>query len=157
MLLQVVLGYTSDASGIRLLPTTFAGGLGGIIGGIILNRTSKYYLLLILSLILVLPSYVIFATLNPNSPFMDFQTYIASIPLALGYSSFINAVYVAMLRWVESDEMAMATGMFTLTRSLGQNFGLAIASGVQQKVLETELEKRIQGPDASNVSQLIKK
>ncbi|KAG6842734.1 hypothetical protein H0H93_003647, partial [Arthromyces matolae] len=58
---------------------------------------------------------------------------------------------VALVASLPSEQLAVGTGYAQLVRSLGQLGGLSAASAVFQSRLTTELQERIQRPDAEEV------
>ncbi|KAH9483497.1 hypothetical protein JR316_0002965 [Psilocybe cubensis] len=72
------------------------------------------------------------------------------IPLGFGNAVVLQTMLIALLVHVPENCMAIGTGFGQLFRGVGQVGGVAISSAIFQSKLETELRKRIQGPDADD-------
>ncbi|KIJ19356.1 hypothetical protein PAXINDRAFT_96734 [Paxillus involutus ATCC 200175] len=68
-------------------------------------------------------------------------------------SSFLRVLTVALLAHLPQEQMAVGTGFGQVFRGLGQVGGVAISSAIFQYKLDTELNRRIVGPDAEEASQ----
>jgi len=78
------------------------------------------------------------------------------IPFGFGNAVVLQTLLIALLAHIPKSAMAVGTGFGQVFRSIGQVGGVAVSSAIFQSVLDTELRKRIHGPDANEIIQRIR-
>jgi len=78
------------------------------------------------------------------------------IPLGFGNAVVLQTMLIALLAHIPQSVMAVGTGFGQIFRSVGQVGGVAVSSAIFQSVLDSELRKRIHGPDASETIRRIR-
>lgn len=163
MLLQIVRKTGAAEAGLQLVPGVVVGAVAGIFAGIVsisvfchsfwlttlvsqlIKRTCRYRLLIILMTMTIVPSLALLATVDQRTP--SWAVWFFVTPKDFGASGAYSGTNVAMLSEVSADQFGTALGLLVLLRSLGQVFGLAGASAVQQSVLYRSLSSTISDPN----------
>ncbi len=120
---QSVLGFTSQQTGMLLLPGALASGIAMPLAGRVL-RVLEARIALILGSMLLVTALVLLSRLSPQTGEGDlfwpliirsFGTVLMFLPLSL-----------ATLGSIPKEDIAKATGFFSLTRQLGGSIGVAL-------------------------------
>lgn len=120
--------------------------IGAMFAGWIMHSTGKYISLSLTFGILPFIATMLIATINENSS--PAKLWLSIIPFGLGISVVYQAMTIALLAHIPQSAVAVGTGFRETFGSVGQVGGVAISSAVFQSVLDSELRKRIHGPDA---------
>ena len=146
---QAVDGFSATQAGVRLLPGIVAGVSGSLFGGILMQKSGKYYWLTVCAyttLTLGMIPILLFTGLVANS------TYGISVGMVMcGFSNGIGVTtsLIALIANASPQDQAVATACSYLFRSLGSVVGLSISATVVQQSLRTQLRTRLQsGKDA---------
>ncbi|KAI4134394.1 MAG: hypothetical protein LQ347_001572 [Umbilicaria vellea] len=149
---QAVDGFSATQAGVRLLPGIVAGVSGSLFGGVLMQKTGKYYWLTVCaytSLMLGMIPILLSTGLVANS------TYGISIGLVMcGFSNGIGVTtsLIALISNASPADQAVATACSYLFRSLGSVVGLSISATVVQQSLRIQLRDRLRsGKDADNI------
>ncbi|KAI9797702.1 MAG: hypothetical protein M1833_005363 [Piccolia ochrophora] len=136
---QAVDGLSATQSGVRLLPGIVAGVSGSLFGGILMQKTGKYYWLTVSAYtgltIGVLPI-ILFTGVISRS------TLGISVGLAIGgFSNGIGVTtsLIALISNTSTEDQAVATACSYLFRSLGSVVGLSLSATVVQQSLRLHL------------------
>ncbi len=146
---QAVDGLNATQAGVRLLPGIAAGVSGSLFGGILMQKSGKYYWLTVCAyttLTLGMIPILLFTGLVANS------TYGILVGLVMcGFSNGIGVTtsLIALIANASPQDQAVATACSYLFRSLGSVVGLSISATVVQQSLRTQLRNRLKsGKDA---------
>ena len=146
---QAVDGLSATQAGVRLLPGIVAGVSGSLFGGILMQKSGKYYWLTVCAyttLTLGMIPILLSTGLVANS------TYGISLGLVMcGFSNGIGVTtsLIALIANASPQDQAVATACSYLFRSLGSVVGLSISATVVQQSLRTQLRNRLEsGKDA---------
>ena len=154
---QAVDGFSASQAGVRLLPGIAAGVSGSLFGGLVMQKTGRYYWLTvsaytILTLGLV-PIILCTGVLTNN-------TYGISAGLVLcGFSNGIGVTtsLIGLIANAAVEDQAVATACSYLFRSLGSVVGLSVSATVVQQTLRTQLRDRLRsGKDADHIVQRVR-
>ncbi len=149
---QAVDGFSATQAGLRLLPNVVAGVSGSLSGGILMQRTGKYYWLTVFgySISTLGTTLIILCTgLVVNN------TYGISFGLALGgFCTGIGTTttLIGLIAIAAPEDQAIATACSYLFRSLGSVVVLSLTSSVVQQSLRVQLRKHLNsGRDAEEI------
>lgn len=149
---QAVDGFSASQAGIRLLPGIVAAVSGSLFGGILMQRTGKYYWLTVCAYttltVGIVPILLCTGMVTNN-------TYGISVGLVLG--GFANGIgvttsLIGLIANASAEDQAVATACSYLFRSLGSVVGLALTATVVQQTLRAQLRDRLEsGKDADQI------
>lgn len=149
---QAVDGLSATQAGVRLLPGIVAGVSGSLFGGLLMQRTGKYYWLTVCAystLTLGLIPILLCTGLVTNN------TYGISVGLVMcGFSNGIGVTtsLIGLIANAATEDQAVATACSYLFRSLGSVVGLSLSATVVQQTLRTQLQERMSnGKDAEQI------
>ncbi|MCJ1313762.1 hypothetical protein MMC25_007442 [Agyrium rufum] len=139
---QAVCGYSATTAGVRLLPGIVAGVTGSLLGGLIMQKTGKYYYLTIgayaLLTIGIIPILLFTGIVTIWFPAICAGLIICGFGNGIG----VTTSLVGLIANADPQDQAVATACSYLFRSLGSVVGLSISATVVQQVLRTKLEER---------------
>ena len=152
---QAVDGLSASQAGARLLPGIVAGVSGSLFGGLLMQKTGKYYWLTVsayTTLTLGLVPIVLCTGLIVNN------TYGVSVGLVMcGFSNGIGVTtsLIGLIANASTEDQAVATACSYLFRSLGSVTGLALSATVVQQSLRAQLNDRLK--DGKDAEQIVKR
>lgn len=148
---QVMMGTTSTAAGVHLVPAVLGNTIGGLFAGFFIRRTGRYKPVLIVAGILASVSYVLeFFLWNGNTGFWG-SWYIT--PGGMGTAFASAAAFVSMTSFLQPAEIAMATGGYILFSTFSVTAGVTATNTVLGITFKREMKRRLQAePDMKNVS-----
>ena len=154
---QAVDGFSATQAGVRLLPNVFAGVSGSLTGGLLIQRTGKYYWLTVSSLstaILGTLLIILCTGLVVNS------TYGISVGLFLGGACTgigVTSTLIGLIANAAPEDQAIATACSYLFRSLGSVVILSLAASIVQQSLRDQLREHLNGgKDADEIVKRIR-
>ena len=154
---QAVDGFSATQAGVRLLPNVFAGVSGSLTGGLLIQRTGKYYWLTVSSLstaILGTLLIILCTGLVVNS------TYGISVGLFLGglcTGIGVTSTLIGLIANAAPEDQAIATACSYLFRSLGSVVILSLAASIVQQSLRDQLREHLNsGKDADEIVKRIR-
>ena len=149
---QAVDGFSASQAGVRLLPGIVAGVSGSLFGGLLMQKTGKYYWLTVCAyttLTLGMIPILLCTGLVTNN------TYGISVGLVMGgFSNGIGVTtsLIGLIANASIEDQAVATACSYLFRSLGSVVGLSLSATVVQQSLRTQLRDRLKsGKDADKI------
>jgi len=140
---------SATQSGLHLLPNSVALSLGSIFAGTVMRTTGKYWYLIVSSGVLLVGSSVLVSFWNDNTD--TFQLWFDIVPTGFGFCSILTGTLIAMVASVDRADMAVATGITYLFRTVGQVLGVSLSGTIIQGVLVRELRGRITGPNSEEL------
>ncbi|WVQ98804.1 hypothetical protein IAU59_005935 [Kwoniella sp. CBS 9459] len=148
----IVQNQSSSNAGAHLLPNSILIGVGSLYAGWRMRRTGKYWWLGIGCSSLMVLSSIGMLFWNQTSP--SWLTWLAQAPGGFGYAGVLTTSLVALMTHVTragKGEIAVATSMTYLFRTVGQVLGVAISAAIVQAVVHKDLIRDITGPQAADV------
>ena len=149
---QAVDGFSATQAGVRLLPNVVAAVSGSLSGGLLIQKTGKYYWLTVFAYLTAILGTLLITLctgLVVNS------TYGISVGLALGgYSTGvgITATLIGLIANAAPEDQAIATACSYLFRSLGSVVVLSLAASIIQQSLRDQLREHLSsGKDAVEI------
>lgn len=97
---------------------------------------------------------MLIVSMNENSS--PARLWLSIIPLGFGNAVVLQTMLIALLAHIPQSAMAVGTGFGQLFRGVGQVGGVAISSAIFQSVLDSELRRRIHGPNAGETIKRIR-
>ena len=146
-----VQGYSTTASGLRLIPLAVGTAFGSMGSGILMRVTGRYLVFSHISMFLQVLSAGLTCTLNLSSP--PSLPFIYFLVLGTSYGSMLTVTLVGLISAVSHEFHAVATSASYAFRSTGSTIGITIASAVFQNVLRSGLWSRF--GDRDNAAELI--
>jgi MFS family permease len=145
---QVVDGVSAFEAGLRLIPGIIGSVLGSIGGGMIMQKTGKFYWVTVIAYILhpfgsLL--IVLFSGFITNS---TVGIITGLVFCGLGGGAGVTTTLIALIANADPKDQAIATACSYLFRSLGSVIGLSISSTVVQQLLRTQLREKLSGDQA---------
>uniref|UniRef100_A0A8H7XZJ5 Major facilitator superfamily (MFS) profile domain-containing protein n=1 Tax=Psilocybe cubensis TaxID=181762 RepID=A0A8H7XZJ5_PSICU len=148
MWFQTVCLTNASTAGLHLLPNSLSMSTGSLFAGWMMHKTGRYKKInLVFGAFPFIAAVFIYHIREDSGPI---QSWFSIIPLGFGNAVVLQTMLIALLVHVPENCMAIGTGFGQLFRGVGQVGGVAISSAIFQSKLETELRKRIQGPDADD-------
>jgi hypothetical protein len=145
-----------------MLPATLTFPLSAALTGIVIGRTLRFKWLTVAAFVAVASCLGGVATLNTTSPLQLQVVLLIVLGLAMGVP-FISKTFMVQSAVVEED-VFMATALVSTATSIGESFGVAVASAAFQgrwdvllslQSAETHLNPIINGSDAEKSALLI--
>ncbi|KIY48446.1 MFS general substrate transporter, partial [Fistulina hepatica ATCC 64428] len=140
---QAVRGATAAQAGMFLLPSIFAGVLGSLGGGLVMQASGRYYWLTLSSFIALTGGMIVLAMFTGTVSHSMVGLSVALITLSLGNGSGVTTTLIALIANAGKADQALATAASYLFRSLGQVCGLAVSSTVTQGILRGTLREKL--------------
>ncbi|MCJ1377353.1 hypothetical protein MMC17_000448 [Xylographa soralifera] len=152
---QTVDDFSATQAGVRLLPGICAGVSGSLFGGLVMQKTGKYFVLTILayaSLTLGVLLVLLFTGLALNNTW--------GISAGLVFAGFGNGIgvtttLISIIANAPPEDQAVATACSYLFRSLGSVVGLSISATVVQQSLRNQLRDKLNS--GRDVDEIVRK
>ncbi|GLB35661.1 putative vacuolar amino acid permease [Lyophyllum shimeji] len=149
MWFQTVMSTNASTAGLHLVPNSVGLSLGSIFAGHMMHRTGRYKTInFIFGWFPFIGASLIASLHKDSSPYL---TWLSIFPLGFGNAVVLQTMLIALLIHLPESQMAVGTGFGILFRGVGQVGGVAISSAIFQSKLDTELRRRIRGPDAEDL------
>ncbi|KAI9825856.1 MAG: hypothetical protein M1832_000797 [Thelocarpon impressellum] len=152
---QAVDGLSATQAGVRLLPGIVAGVSGSLFGGVVMQKTGRYYWLTVTAytcLTVGIIPILMFTGLVSKS------TWGISVGLVIcGFSNGIGVTtsLIALLSNASSEDVAVATACSYLFRSLGSVVTLSLSATVVQQSLRSHLGEALK--DGAEAEEIVRK
>ncbi|KAL8687885.1 MAG: hypothetical protein Q9218_006065, partial [Villophora microphyllina] len=154
---QAVDGYTATQASLRLLPAICAGVSGSLFGGLLMQKTGKYYWLTVVAYTMLFAGVVVVLLC---ADFLINNTYAISVGLVIsgfGNGIGVTSSLIGLISNAAQADQAVATACSYLFRSLGSIVGLSLSATVVQQSLRNELQDRLNnGEDAEEIVQRVR-
>ena len=149
---QAVDGFSATQAGVGLLPNTIAAVSGSLFGGLLMQRTGKYYWLTVASYsISTLGTLLVILCTG----LVVNNTYGISVGLVLGGFGLgigTTTTLIGLIANAAAEDQAIATACSYLFRSLGSVVVLSLTSSVVQQSLRHQLRAHLNsGKDAEEI------
>lgn len=114
-----------------------------------MHRTGKYKMInLIFGFFPFIAAILIIRMREDSGPL---QLWLSIIPLGFGNAVVLQTMLIALIAHLPQSAMAVGTGFGQLFRGIGQVGGVGVSSAIFQHILDSELRRRIHGPDAAKI------
>ncbi|KAL8664981.1 MAG: hypothetical protein Q9168_007797 [Polycauliona sp. 1 TL-2023] len=144
---QAVDGYTATQASVRLLPAIFASVAGSLFGGLLMQKTGKYYWLTVVAYTMLLIGILLVMLC---ADFLVNNTYGIAVGLVLsgfGNGIGVTSSLIGLISNAAQADQAVATACSYLFRSLGSIVGLSLAATVVQQSLRDQLHDHLPGSE----------
>lgn len=152
---QAVDGFSATQAGVRLLPSVAASVLGSLSGGLLMQRTGKYYWLTVLAYsISALGTLLIILCTG----LVVNNTYGISVGLVLGgYFLGVGTTtsLIGLIVNAAPEDQAIATACSYLFRSLGSVVILSLTASIVQQSLRAQLQEHLNS--GKNAEEIVKR
>lgn len=140
---QAVEGLSSTQAGVRLIPAIAASVTGSVGGGLIMQKTGKYYWLTFSAYVLMMLGQI--ATLLFSGVVTKSMTGVVLSLTAsgLGGGIAVTTTLIALISNCDPSDQAIVTACSYLFRSLGSAVGVSLAATVVQSRLRHQLAMRL--------------
>ncbi|EWC44674.1 hypothetical protein DRE_06570 [Drechslerella stenobrocha 248] len=156
---QAVAGLTASQSGLRMVPAIAGSVSGSLGGGILMQRTGKYYALTVVAYSIMLAGSVMLVVFTGRVHAHNFAAVAGGLAV-MGFGSGIGVTttLVGMIARSGARDQAVATAVSYLFRSLGSVLGVSIASTAMQGDLRARLRKELKGlVERGEVDEIVRK
>lgn len=154
---QAVDGYTATQASVRILPAIVAGVSGSLFGGLLMQKTGRYYWLTVVAYTMLFVGILIVMLC---CDLLVNNTY--GIAVGLVISGFGNGIgvtssLIGLISNAAQADQAVATACSYLFRTMGSVVGLSLSATVVQQSLRNQLHDRLNsGKDADEVVQRVR-
>ncbi|KAG6909883.1 hypothetical protein DXG01_014692 [Tephrocybe rancida] len=132
MWFQIVMSTSASTAGMHLVPNSISMSLGSVFAGYMMHRMGKYKMINLTFGWFPFIGASLVASLRKDSP--AFHSWMGIVPLGFGNSVVMQTMLIALLLHLP-----------------GQVGGVAVSAAIFQSKLDTELRRRITGPDANEM------
>ena len=122
--LQIVKGSTPTEAGLELLPLTLGIAVGSVVAGRTISKTGKYRIFPILGAAILAISFILAATVNPDTVYLFIA--LVSLLFGAGLGFVMQPTLIAAQNAVPKNDMGVATSSVTLFRQIGATMGTAV-------------------------------
>jgi len=151
---QAVEKLNAKQTGLGLLPAVFAGVSGSLFGGLIMQKTGKYYYLTVTSYTVMLMGQAI--VLASTGLFLNslLTNYIGLAVTNSGNGVGVTTTLVALIASAAVEDQAVVIAVSYLFRSLGVVVGISGSTALVQASLKRSLSKKLVG---ENIDELVRR
>lgn len=140
---QAVSGYTSTESGLLLIPGIIGSVTGSVGGGIIMQKTGKYYWLTMWGYIMMVTGITTIFLCSGVLVTNTLGTLIAFSIAGFGAGIAVTTTLIALVACADPSDMAIVTACSYLFRSLGSAVGVSLSAALVQQRLRDQLAKML--------------
>jgi len=119
-----------------------------------MRHTGKYWWLTMCSALMALTSNILISCWNSNTGW--FQLWFDIAPNGFSVSAVITSTLIAIIASVSREDLAVATGITYLFRTVAQVLGVSLSGAIVQGVLLRELRSKITGPGSEEIIEKIR-
>jgi len=140
---------SAHQAGLRLLPAIAGAVLGSLSGGIIVQKTGRFYWLTLFVYTLSTLGGVLVVISSARASHVGIS--IGILFTGFGNGAGVTTTLVALIAAAGNKDQAVATAVSYLFRALGTVAGVSIGSALVQGQLRRELAKRLTGDDTDEI------
>jgi predicted MFS family arabinose efflux permease len=140
---QAVSGYTSTEAGLLLIPGIVGSVTGSVGGGIIMQKTGKYFWLTIVGYTMMATGMACIFLCSGVLVTSTVGTLIAFSLTGLGGGISVTTTLIALVACADPSDMAIVTACSYLFRSLGSAVGVSLGAALVQQRLRDQLAKML--------------
>lgn len=138
---QVTASASNAVAGAHLVPAVVGNAIGGILSGIIINRTGRYKALILVATIVSSIGYLLLILRWHGNTGWAESLYIS--PGGFGTGVVQSALFISLQAAIDPAYTAIAASTLYLTSSVGMLAGMAGVSAVLQGTLRSGLNRRL--------------
>ena len=154
---QAVDGYTATQASVRLFPAILAGVSGSLFGGLLMQKTGRYYWLTVAAFTVLLVGVLIVMLCADVVVNNTYGIAVGLVLAGFGNGIGVTSTLIGLISNAAQADQAVATACSYLFRSLGSIVGLSLAATVVQQSLRNELQDRLSsGKDAEEIVQKVR-
>lgn len=140
---QAVSGYTSTEAGLLLIPGIVGSVTGSVGGGILMQKTGKYYWLTISGYTMMVVGVTTIFLCSGVLVTSTLATLVAFCLTGLGGGISVTTTLIALVACADPSDMAIVTACSYLFRSLGSAVGVSLSAALVQQRLRDQLAKML--------------
>lgn len=153
---QTVMGLSTTAAGVRIIPQSAGASIGSLGSGIIMRATGKYWWLNACVQTLTVTSVILITTLFDEN-LAVWPPFVVLLLNGIAYGAMLTITLLALLSAVGHEYQAVITSASYAFRSTGSTIGITLASAVFQNILKKGLWARFGDfPDADGIIRRIR-
>lgn len=133
----MVRGQSPTDAGLRLTPFAAGISVGSLSVGIAMNRSGRYYILGLLTMLVFNTGVASICTFNLTTPL--FPQFFNFFIFGVGYGGSLTVTLLALIAAVDHSQQAVVTSASYAFRSTGSTIGVAIGGAIFQNVLKSKL------------------
>lgn len=154
---QAVNGYTATQASLRLLPTIISGVSGSLFGGLLMQKTGKYYWLTVIAYTMLFGGVLVVMLFSDFVANTYYGIAVGLVLTGFGNGIGVTSSLIGLISNAAQADQAVATACSYLFRTLGSVVGLALSATVVQQSLRNQLEDQLNnGDDAEEVVQRVR-
>ena len=154
---QAVDQFSASQAGVHLLPGVIASVTGSLTGGLIMQRTGRYYWLNLLAYSVLFVAFIPMLLFSGTISNSLVGILIAFFFVGIGAGMGVTTSLIAIISNVQMKDQAVATANSYLFRSLGSVVGISLVSTVVQQSLKMQLKNRLKsGRDIDEIVAKVK-
>jgi hypothetical protein len=147
---QAVDGVSAFEAGLRLIPGIVGSVAGSIGGGMIMQKTGKYFWITVIAYTLIPTGCLIIFLFSGPITNSTIAIVLGLMVCGLGGGAGVTTTLIALIANADPKDQAIATACSYLFRSLGSVIGLSISATVVQQSLRTQLRARLNDGDQAD-------
>ncbi|PQE17967.1 major facilitator superfamily transporter protein [Rutstroemia sp. NJR-2017a WRK4] len=129
---------SNTLAGLHLFPAVIGNTLGGLLAGLLIQKTGRYKTLLTLSALSSVLSYTLLILTWHTGP-LSFVSSLFIFPGGFGLGITAACTFIALTASIQKKELSIATGGMYLAGSIGMVVGVALCAGVLNNCLGATL------------------
>ena len=140
---QAVDQFSASQAGLRLLPGIVASVSGSLTGGLIMQKTGKYYWLTVGAYMLLTGATIPIILCTGAAVNSTWGISVGIFLGGFGAGIGVTTTLIALIANASTEDQAVATACSYLFRSLGSVVGLSLSATVVQQTLKSQLQERL--------------
>ncbi|KAK6538694.1 hypothetical protein TWF694_010268 [Orbilia ellipsospora] len=155
---QAVANLSASQSGVRMLPAIMGSVTGSLAGGLIMQKTGKYYVLTTAAYSLLalgsIPVVLFSGVVGKNFTAIGLGLAVEGIGNGIG----VTSTLVGLIAYSGARDLAVSTAVSYLFRSLGSVVGISVSSTLLQGDLRTTLKRSLKGVvEEGEIEEIVRK
>lgn len=148
---QAVSNLSAGEAGLRIVPAIFGGVSGSLFGGIMMQKTGKYYHLTVIAYCIFTLGFIPVLLCSGIAGMSVTAISFGLVAMGFGNGIGVTSTLIAVISAAGSEDQAVATAVTYLFRALGTVTGVSVGSMLVQGNLRRELTQKLNGTDAEEV------
>lgn len=138
---QGVLSVSATQSGAILIPLNVAMIVTSILMGVVITKTGKYKVILILGAMMLLGGYVLLSMLSWQSNLWDLAFAMTVVGMGLGMS--MQTYTLVVQNAVDRTELGVATAAVQFFRNVGSTIGIAMLGSIMSSAMMPKIQEHL--------------
>lgn len=149
---QVVSRFTAASAGIYLIPAIIGSVTGSVSGGLIMQKTGKYYILTVFAYTCLALGHIPLILCSGVAIDSAVGMALGLVVCGFGGGIGVTTSLIALISNADPADQAIVTACSYLFRSLGSVIGVSLSATIMQQSLRTQLRRRLgDGRDADRI------